>query len=254
MKWTVIFFLCILPCAVFGLLGLTLGISLNPESTVKFVPNWGSLGDWASAIGAFSAVAFALWQSHKQQLKELPKVRIIHRFTTDELLVRVVSEGVVPESVLSADLIYHEDGSKIDLFAFSNISKGGRDTKLQRGDHLDVVSVNKNGIYGIAERWAAPTIAKLHRSNIDALGDGFKLDKRFFEAIDELFAQRSYFLIRLVSKDVVVELDAEFTKFVSGYISNTRKAEATEKVASFNQEAQARLDAGLFLDYGEPKS
>src|SRR5690606_33024784 len=33
-------------CILSGLLGLTAGINLNPDSTVRFVPNWGSVGDW----------------------------------------------------------------------------------------------------------------------------------------------------------------------------------------------------------------
>ena len=39
-----------------GLLGLTAGVNLNPNVTVSFVPNWGSLGDWVSGVGALLAV------------------------------------------------------------------------------------------------------------------------------------------------------------------------------------------------------
>lgn len=51
----------LLLCIVTGLLGLTAGINLNPESTVRFVPAWGSLGDWISGIGALLAVVTSLY-------------------------------------------------------------------------------------------------------------------------------------------------------------------------------------------------
>ncbi|QGF94476.1 hypothetical protein GH769_14865 [Pseudomonas sp. CFSAN084952] len=56
MKWILIGVVFAL-CALCGLLGLTAGINLNPQSTIKFVPAWGSLGDWVS--GFFTAVAAA---------------------------------------------------------------------------------------------------------------------------------------------------------------------------------------------------
>ncbi|PLR62849.1 hypothetical protein QCBJ_13295 [Pseudomonas sp. QC2] len=241
-------------CTICAMLGLTVGITMNPQSTVRYVWDWGVAGGWVSGLGAMLAVGFALLQSHKQQMKEMPKVSVIHRFSPDEWLVRVVSEGVVPESILAADLIIHEDGSKIDLFGFSNIAKGGRDTKLQRGDHLDVISVNRQGIRRIAEQWVAPTIARLLRNNISPGNYDFKLDKRFFDALDELFAQRSYVLIRLVSKDLVIELDAKFVSFVSEYISSTRKAEETLRIAAFSPDAQRRMDAGQYLEFGDPQA
>lgn len=237
-----------------GLFGLTIGIHYNPESTIKFVPVWGSLGDWASAIGAFSAVAFALWQSHRQQQKELPKVNIVNRFTSDEWLLRVISEGVVPESVLGAELVSEKDGSKIDLLNFSLIAKGGPATKLQRGDHLDILALNKSGFYEFVEQWVADLLAKMHRSDIRP-GDGsFKLNRVFFERIDDFFRQELKIVIRLVSKDVIIQVPSEFSVLAASYVINNQKTEETKRAATMTGEARARLDAGLYLEWGDPQT
>lgn len=56
MKAVVMVAVLISASVLFGLLGLTAGINLNPQSTVKFVPDWGSVGDWVSGVGALLAV------------------------------------------------------------------------------------------------------------------------------------------------------------------------------------------------------
>ena len=61
-------------CVVCTLLGLTIGINLNPESTTRYVLTWGSLGDWVAGVGTFTAVAVALWQSYilrKEDVEDL---------------------------------------------------------------------------------------------------------------------------------------------------------------------------------------
>lgn len=75
MKWLlclVILFLCVIS----GLLGLTAGINLNPVSTVKFVPQWGSLGDWVSGLGALLAVLVTLWLADKSRREDVESLDI----------------------------------------------------------------------------------------------------------------------------------------------------------------------------------
>lgn len=253
-KWVAVAVAGIFFGVVCGLLGLTIGIYFNPESTITFVPVWGSLGDWASAIGAFSAVAFALWQSHRQQQKELPRVKIINQFTPDECLLRVVSEGIVPESVLGAELIFKKDGSKIDLLTFSRIPKGGQTTKLQRGEYLDILALNKHDLLQFIEQWVARPIDQMRRSEIYPGNGYFKLNKVYFDRLEEFFKQDLEILIRLVSKDVMVKVPPEFLSVAKTYVINTRKTEETERAASRNGEARARYEAGLHLEYGDPET
>lgn len=56
MKAVVVMMVLIAVSVLLVLLGLTAGINLNPQATVKFVPDWGSLGDWVSGVGALLAV------------------------------------------------------------------------------------------------------------------------------------------------------------------------------------------------------
>ncbi|MCP1506832.1 hypothetical protein J2Y83_002805 [Pseudomonas marginalis] len=63
-------------CVACGLLGLTAGINLNPQSTVRFVPDWGSLADWVSGIGALSAVFATCYFGWAQRDALLPKLSV----------------------------------------------------------------------------------------------------------------------------------------------------------------------------------
>ncbi|VVP25597.1 hypothetical protein PS876_04064 [Pseudomonas fluorescens] len=58
-------------CVVCGLLGLTAGINLNPSSTTRYVPDWGSLGDWVSGLGALAAVWAMVWTYFRQRADSL---------------------------------------------------------------------------------------------------------------------------------------------------------------------------------------
>jgi hypothetical protein len=83
-----------------GLLGLTAGINLNPISTVSYVPNWGSLGDWVSGIGAFLAIisSFILVKRNEEQQRDRER----ERFLVDQfgsllhVSITVVSTGYLP--------------------------------------------------------------------------------------------------------------------------------------------------------------
>src|SRR5690606_41643222 len=54
-------------CIVSGLLGLTAGINLNPAATVRFVPNWGSLADWAAGRGTLAGGVASGYYGWKQR-------------------------------------------------------------------------------------------------------------------------------------------------------------------------------------------
>lgn len=86
-------------CLVSALAGLTAGINLNPVSTVRFVPNWGSFGDWVSGIGAFVAVAVALWQFHIQRKEDVEDLIINQSQGRDRWRVSIASKGKRPARV-----------------------------------------------------------------------------------------------------------------------------------------------------------
>lgn len=87
-------------CLVSAVLGLTLGINMNAESTTKYVLDLGSLGDWVAGIGAFFAVGVALWQSYVQRREDVEDLTIDQAQGNERWRISVVSRGKRPVRVL----------------------------------------------------------------------------------------------------------------------------------------------------------
>lgn len=108
-------------CAVCGLLGLTAGINFNPDSTVRYVPNWGSLGDWVSGIGALLAVAVSLYlvrrNEAQQHERDSEKVEIEQWAEDFFCSIRVISKGFFPCTVKAVFFVGSDDpdGSAVPL-------------------------------------------------------------------------------------------------------------------------------------------
>ena len=87
-------------CVVCTLLGLTIGINLNPESTTRYVLTWGSLGDWVAGVGTFTAVAVALWQSYILRKEDVEDLIIDQRQVGQRWVISVISRGKRPARIL----------------------------------------------------------------------------------------------------------------------------------------------------------
>ena len=92
MKW-IFGFCALLACVICGLLGLIAGINLNPTSTVKFVPDMGSLADWVSGFGSVSAAIVALYLADRQRKSNTAKIEINQYYNEDNFTVDLVSTG-----------------------------------------------------------------------------------------------------------------------------------------------------------------
>ncbi|MBV4518522.1 hypothetical protein KVG88_00470 [Pseudomonas sp. SWRI74] len=86
-------------CILCGFAGLTMGVNLNPATTTRYVPNWGSIGDWVSGLGALLAVGVALWQSYIQRKEDVEDLVINQAQGNDRWRVSVVSKGKRPARV-----------------------------------------------------------------------------------------------------------------------------------------------------------
>lgn len=93
--------LSLLACALSGFAGLTAGINLNPDATVRFVPNWGSIGDWVAGVGTMLAVGVALWQTYLLRKDDAENLMLTHRLGSARLMVAIVSRGKLPVRVIS---------------------------------------------------------------------------------------------------------------------------------------------------------
>lgn len=60
-------------CVLSASAGLTAGINLNPQSAVRFVPDWGSVGDWVSGVGALLAVVVSLSITRRSEKFQLER-------------------------------------------------------------------------------------------------------------------------------------------------------------------------------------
>lgn len=98
MKW-ILSVAVVLLCALSGLLGLTAGINLNSGTALRYVINWGSLGDWVSGIGALMAVGFALWQSHIFRKEDVEDLLIEQGHGPERWRISVISRGKRPARV-----------------------------------------------------------------------------------------------------------------------------------------------------------
>lgn len=111
--WVLLF---VFGCAVCGLLGLTAGLNLNPASTIKFVPAWGSFGDWVSGIGALSAVVVTLWLADKQRREDVEslQIKVVMGALSNGpdlafISVNVVSDGKRPVKITG--IAFHRKGA-----------------------------------------------------------------------------------------------------------------------------------------------
>lgn len=105
-------------CVVSALLGLTLGVNLNPESTTRYVLNWGSLGDWVAGIGAFFAVGVALWQARQMRLDDVERLSIHQRQIRGRWAISIVSCGRRPSRVVGVGLYSKKMGETLPLKSF----------------------------------------------------------------------------------------------------------------------------------------
>lgn len=107
--------LMILACIISGLLGLTAGVNLNPQSTVRFVPQWGSLGDWVSGLGALLAVLSSLWLARRGERlmaeREKEDIRIEQTASDFYASVRIVSHGLYPVTVKAVLIVRPGNGA-----------------------------------------------------------------------------------------------------------------------------------------------
>lgn len=117
-----------------GLFGLTAGVYLNPDSTVQYVPNWGSVGDWVSGIGAFVAVIVAVWLADTQRKDNAERLKLNGAiqpsnngsalFGGVDLVIDVVSSGNRPVNLSGARIGVKNFDSGWNAYMAGSTGKG----------------------------------------------------------------------------------------------------------------------------------
>lgn len=128
-----------------GLLGLTLGINLNPAATVKFVPElgsnaWAAAGSWVGAAATFTAVGVALHLSRRDDAEELHLHSLSHekagKSSSAKVTFMAACKGRVPVTILFM-AIRNTSGSLLQLAQVTTSYDYPR--FLQRGEISQVV-------------------------------------------------------------------------------------------------------------------
>lgn len=204
MNW-ILYFVVLVLCALSGLAGLTAGINLNPASTVKFVPVWGSAGDWVAGLGALLAVVVALLQSARQQEKERAKAKIFSEHGDDYWSVRVLSEGLVPVTVLSVRLEYDNYQRFIDLCTRPG-SKLSLPHKLERGETLSILELNTTSFWNFSLGFGEPIVRALNDSGLHPADYSFGFNEVFFDQLKSAGLHRARLFFRTAHEDIKYEL------------------------------------------------
>lgn len=218
-------------CVICALLGLTAGLKLNPQSTMKFVPNWGSLGDWFAAAGTIAAVWVALSQSKKQAEKERPRTKIYQEYKENAWSVRIVSEGLVPVTVLDASLSY--DGVReIDLAPWFPQSSA-LPKKLERGDALILIDFSESHFTQFSRAIAGPLIRELSDSGITPSdGDG-GYNEQFFDTLAKASSRGAELLISTAQDDERHQLPDGLVSEMFSIVSREERSKRQEEIRKY---------------------
>lgn len=240
MKYFVVFGLLV-ACAVSSLLGLTLGINLNPSSTTKYVLNWGSLGDWVAGLGAFFAVGVALWQSFTQSQKERIRTFVIDKSEPRSWALRIVSEGLIPVTVLGAEIHLKELRCKLPL---SNVQKLNVQfpQRLERGDVQQLIEVDDGSFEKLAEALVAPLVASLSQNGVRPRDMSYRLNEEYFAALESHRKAKAKMVIRLAHDDISHNLASSLIDDLFSIVIAKHRALAEKEAKQKIAEDQAFFD------------
>lgn len=224
--WIVASLLASVACA---LLGLTAGINLNPATTVHFVPNWGSVGDWVSGVGALLAVAVALWQVHRQQEREKPRIGLHHNLSVRNggLALGIVSEGHAPVTILGAHLVY-DQASTID-FADRLPNKCAFPTRLDRGEVMHFLDLTKTGAASFGKELIEPRLDAMQAQGKQPVLYAEGINEEYFSQLSTILGSRARIYVRTPNSLEALDMPSElYIYLLREALEDTRK-QAREK-------------------------
>jgi len=188
-----------------GLLGMTVGINMNPSSTTRYVLNWGSLGDWVAGTGAFFAVGVALWQSFTQSQKDRIRTLIIDKSAQRSWSLRIVSEGLIPVTVLGAEIHLKELRYKLPLSVTERLNVRFPQ-RLERGDVQQLIEVDDDNFEEFAKGLVSPIVASLQDQGVGPRDYDYGVNEEYFAALESYRIGKAKLVIRLAHDDISHEL------------------------------------------------
>lgn len=205
MKWAFLGFAAAVSLLC-GLLGLTIGLNLNPASTVKFVPTWGSLGDWVAGLGAILALGVALWQSFVQSQKDRIRTLVLDRSDSHSWALRLVSEGLIPVTVLGVDVQIKDLRFSLPMTAHPDVNFHFP-VRLERGDVQQVIELRQDGFAGFADALMALLISAVEGRGLRPGNGDYGVNPDYFQTLKIYCDSRPRLIIRLAHDDIKHDLD-----------------------------------------------
>ena len=237
-------------CIICAMLGLTAGINMNPKSSVSYVWDWGVAGSWVSGLGALLAVGFALLQSYKQQEKERAKCRILLEQGEWYFKVQIVSDGIIPSTVLSASISFDDNTRLYDL---SNFPKLGFlfPTKLDRGDVSTLIDVKRGEYRRLALELAGLLIADLAKRSVILRTYNPQAAEEYFSELKLCGDRSACLLLKTAHADLSHPLPPDFMRTCFSLIEAEQRECWQRDRESLRKEFQGYAEASKPTD-GEP--
>jgi hypothetical protein len=193
----------IVACVICGMLGLTAGVNLNPSATVRYVWDWNAAGSWVSGVGALLAVSVALWQSSLQQSKDRIRTLLVNTSSPTHWRVRLVCEGLIPVTVLGAELRLNSVVLGLSQF-FKNQPGFSTPAKLERGDVQQIIDIDQSNFDSFAEFLVRPAVRRVRDKGLRERDMNYGVNEEFFSAIDLYRTKEATLILRLAHDDLVI--------------------------------------------------
>lgn len=221
---------------LFALLGLTAGINLNPSSTVHFVPDWGSVGDWVSGIGALLAVATALWQVHRQQEREKPRIIMHYDMKSSGIALGIVSEGHAPVTILGAH-IEHDHLNSIDLA--ERLPKGSAfPQRLDRGEVMQFLSLSQADVTSFGKDLIRPRLVSMQAAGKEPVIYLEGVNEDYFTQLSTILQSKARLYVKTPLSLIELELPNELYRHILSEALGDVRREAMKRFEAQRRDAR----------------
>ena len=209
-------------------LGMVVGI-VNVDSLYKHVAVTGTIGEWFAGMATFMAVGFALWQSYEHRHKERMKARILYNETSDEWSLRVVSEGLIPITIVGVDICIGDASNKLNLALRKN-SGLNFPQKLERGEVLQVLALEGHKFPDFSGWLISPVIKSLGSKGIYQNSVRNRVNEEYFQELNFLAKSSLKITVHLAHESVVHTVSNVLVGKLVSDISERHRKDQLEKL------------------------
>ncbi|AJP53297.1 hypothetical protein [Pseudomonas simiae] len=227
-------------------LGMVVGV-VNVDWLANHVSVTGTIGEWFAGLATFSAVVFALWQSYEHRHKERMKARVLDNNAIEDWSLSVVSEGLIPVTVVDVDLIVGKGSYKSKLEKKKNLQLSFPH-KLERGEVLQLIAMEKESLSGFADWLLAPFVSELSSKNINKGRLDCQLNDDYFDALSSLSKSQLKIVIHFAHESITHVVSSSLLNRLVWDLSERHKADQLEKLRE-RQEGYDEVDRMLGPDF-----